>query len=158
MPVSRRLVYDAIATRLVTVGNAAGYYGQLGRPLTLTPPSGWVPDPVVKDEASGDMRVTPYFVVFPGAGTDVGDQPLCATDGGLGLDWFVTVAGGDVDDVLALLDRVDAALLGWAPTVTGHVFDLATRFPGSRSPIIPDRTVTPERLFARPQYALSANS
>lgn len=159
VPVSRRLVYNQVAARLVGVTNAIGYYGQVGRPLTLPdPPPGWVADPVVKDEETSDLRVQPYFVLFPGAGGDGPDQPLCDTDGALTLDWFVTVAGGDVDDVLALLDRVDARLLRWAPTVAGHGFGQVTRFPASSAPILPDRTLKPERLFARPQYQLVATT
>lgn len=158
MPVSRRLTYDQVAARMVGVTNALGYFGQVGRALTLPAPVGWVPDPVVKDEANGDLRVKPYFVLFPGAGADGPDQPLCDTDGALALDWYVTVAGADIDDVLDLLDRVDNRILRWAPVVAGHAFGQVTRFPASRSPVLADTTVSPPRLFARPQYQLIATT
>lgn len=156
MPVSRRLVFGAIATRLTAVTNATGYYGQVGRPLTLPAPTGWVADPPVKEAT--DPHVKPYFVLYPGPGVDGPDTPLVGLDDGLGLDFDVRAAAGDIDDLLALIDRLDAQLVGWIPVVAGTVLGRIGRFPGYRPPLLPDKTVSPERQFAPLKYVLNATT
>lgn len=156
MPVSRRLAFGAIATRLSTVTNATGYYGQIGRPIILPAPAGWVADPPVK--SADDPRVRPYYVLYPGSGGDGPDRPVLGLDDGLSLPWDVTAAGGDVDDVLALIDRIDAQLVGWVPAVVDVVFGRVIRLPGSRSPLLPDKAVSPERQFSRLQYVVDATT
>lgn len=155
MPVvSRRTVFSLVAIRLSTITNATGYYGQIGRPLILPAPVGWEADPPVK--SAGDPRVKPYFVLYPGAGTDGPDLQLNGIDEGLNLSWQITAAGGDVEDVLALIDRLDARLIGWVPTDLGTGFSPVGRLLGYRPPLLPDKTVSPERLFAPLQYQLTA--
>jgi hypothetical protein len=156
-PVSRRTIFGLIATRLLTVTNAYGYYGRIGRALIEPAPVGWVPDPPVKDPED-DPRVQPYFVLYPGAGGDGPDAPLSGVDDGLDLAWQITAAGGDVEDVLALIDRLDAQLIGWYPTVTGLSFGRVMRLPGTRPQLLPDKTVSPERTFAPLQYVLTATN
>lgn len=154
--VSRRTVFGLIATRLTGVTHAQGYYGRVGRPLTMPAPVGWLAEPPAK--STDDPTVQPYFVVYPGAGTDGPDLPLTGPDGGLGLDWGVTAAGGDVEDVLALVDRIDALLIGWQPATAGVSFGLVGRLPGTRPPVLPDRNVNPERVFVPLQYSLTATT
>jgi len=155
-PVSRRIIYGLIAQRLTAVTNAYGYYGQIGRPLVHNLP---VPaDPIVKDPTNGNLQVQPYFVLYPGAGGDGPDQPLCDTDDALSLDWRVTAVGGDVEDVLALIDRMDGLLIGWTPVSSGLGFGRVGRLPGTSAPVLPDTTVKPPRQFAPLQYALVATN
>lgn len=156
MPVSRRLVFGTIATRLSTISNATGYYGRVGRPIVLPAPTGWTADPQPK--SAQDPTIRPYFVLYPGAGDDGPDQQLGDLDEGIDLPWRVTVAGGDPDDVLALADRVDARLLGWVPTLAGHVFGRVTRLPGTQAPLLPDTTISPGRVFVPLQYSVTATS
>lgn len=153
-PVSRRTVYGLFAQRLVAVTNAHGYYGQIGRPLVHNLPT--PPDPIVKDPTTGDLRVQPYFVLYPGAGTDGPDEPLCDTDDALTLDPRITAAAGDVEDLLALIDRLDGLLTGWTPTAAGLACGRVGRLPGSSAPVLTDNTVKPPRQFAQLQYALVA--
>lgn len=156
MPISRRLLFGTIATRLVGITNATGYYGQVGRPLTVPAPAGWVADPPVK--ADNDPRVKPYFVLYPGPGVDGPDSPLVGLDEGLGLDFDVRTAAGDVDDLLALVDRIEARLVGWVPVLAGVVCGPVGRFPGYRPPFLPDKTVSPERQFTPLKYVLTVTT
>lgn len=155
--VSRRLLFGAIATRLITVTNAIGYYGQIGRPLTSPAPDGWAADPPPKSDT--DLRVKPYFILFPGPGTDGPDTDLgdCAVDGLFSLQ--VTVAGGDIEDVLALVDRVSTALRRWAPAVSGLVCG-PLRYPDGYSPgpVLVDREQTPPRLYVPLPFQLTVTA
>jgi len=155
-PVSRRIVFGLVAIRLLGVTNAYGYYGRIGRALTDPAPAGWVPDPPPK--SADDPRVQPYFVLYPGAGGDGPDTPLVGVDDGLDLAWQITAAGGDVEDALALIDRLDALLIGWIPVSAGLSFGRVMRLPGTRPQLLPDKTVSPERTFAPLQYVLTATT
>jgi hypothetical protein len=155
-PVSRRTVFGLVATRLLAVTNAYGYYGRIGRPLTDPPPAGWVPDPPPK--SADDPQVQPYFVLYPGTGGDGPDAPLTDVDDALDLAWQVTAAGSDVEDVLALVDRLDTLLIGWIPSSAGLSFGRVGRLPGTRPQLLPDKTVSPERTFAPLQYVLTATT
>lgn len=156
MAVSRRLLANAIATRLSTVTNAVGYYGQIGRPLTIPAPGGWVADP--PEKSATDKRVKPYFVLYPGAGAPTDEQDLGMSGEDLTALVQVTVAGGDVEDVLALVDRVDAALLRWAPSIEGVVAGFLWPPTGYSPPQLIDRTVTPHRPYVPLQYQLTATT
>jgi hypothetical protein len=155
MPVSRRLLANAIATRLLTVTNATGYYGQVGRLLPGAPSHTPLDPPAKSDD---DPRVQPYFVLYPGAGAPSDEQDLALSGQDLTTTLQVTVAGGDVEDVLALVDRVDAALLRWSPAVEGAVCGFLWPPTGYQPPLLPDRTVTPHRQFVPLQYQLTANT
>ena len=156
MPVDRRLLYGTIATRLSVVTNATGYYGQIGRPIVLPAPVGWVADPPVK--SAQDPRVQPSYILAPGPGVDGPDTPLNDLYDGLDLDFDVRVGGGDVEDVIALVDRIDARLLGWIPAVANTALGRIGRFPGYRPPLLPDKTVSPERQFTPIKYVLTATT
>lgn len=141
-----RALGNLVATRLASVRHASGYYGQIGRPLPGreddTPP-----DPPVKDQASGDLRVRPYFVYYPGTPDNGFDEPVAgpAANGAGSAGFQVTAAGGDVEDVLALVDRINTALQGWRPR--GRLDGLIRPQPGYQPRMQVDRTHTPERLF-----------
>lgn len=150
---SRRLLYGTIAARLATVPKALGYYGQMGRPLL----DGAAPsDPPAKSE--DDPRVVPYYILEPGAGGDGPDTPVCGQGEDVTLDWRVRAAGGDIDDVLDMIDRLDAVLLGWVPTLSGVVCGPVRRYPGVRPPLLTDDTVRPPRLFMPLQYTVTATT
>lgn len=160
--ISRRLIAGAVAGRLLplTTGTAAaaGYLGQVGRGLDGT--LGGEPQP----KSKSDQRVRPYFIVFPGAGTpgpenDVGDSLI-----DLATAFQVTVAGGDIDDVLALTDRVHELLFRWAPGVLGTAPDFFTAGPlrvppgYDPGPVRTDTGVKPQRLYVPLQYVLTAHT
>lgn len=160
--ISRRLLANTVAARLVGVTNATGYYGQIGRPLTMAAPAGWTADPQPKNAT--DARVKPYFVVYPGAGgqgpdPDAADQAVDLTQG-----FRVTAAAGDVEDLLALIDRIEARLLHWTPDLGAagegiHVGYLR-RPPGvpDTAPILTDTQFNPHRLYTPLQYQLTATT
>lgn len=151
-PVSRRLVVGAIAARLQTVTNATGYYGQVGR--LLTGQTGHEPE----TKSATDLRIQPYFVLFPGAGNDGPDPDLGDCNVDLTLAVQVTAVAGDIEDLLALVDRVDAVLHRWSPIIPAHVSGRMERPPGFAPPVLPDRAYAPERLFVPLQYVLTTTA
>lgn len=155
MPISRRLLANEIAARLATVTHATGYYGQIGRPLPgleeATPA-----DPPVK--SATDPRVKPYFVLYPGAGAPTDEQDLTWSGDDLTALVQITAAGGDVEDVLALVDRIDAALLRWSPVLAGIVCGFLWPPLGYQPPQLTDRNVSPPRPYVPLQYQLTATT
>lgn len=156
MPVSRRLVANAIATRLLEVSHATRYYGAIGRPLPGQPAES---APTVPPQKSAtDERVAPYLIYFPGGGTPGPEQDLADTHADLEAVHQVTAVAGDVEDLLALVDRIDAALHRWRPVVAGHVCGPLKPPPGFDVGFVTDRTVTPHRVYMPLQYQLSATT
>lgn len=160
--ISRRLLASAVAARLLGVTNATGYYGQIGRLLPGAPDTTPL-DPQPK--SATDPRVRPYFVLYPGAGgqgpdPDAGDSAIDLTQ-----PFRVTAAAGDIDDLLALIDRIDARLLHWTPDLGSpagdgiHVGPLR-RPPGvpATAPVLTDTQHTPVRLYTPLQYQLTATT
>lgn len=155
MPVSRRLLHHAIAARLLaTATTGVGYYTLVGRAL---PGSGPVPsDPPAK--SSSDPRVVPYYVLAPGAGGTTTDLDVGGRHEGIDIPVAVTVAAGDPDDLLALVDRIDAALHGWRPAGTGWLAGPLRRPPGYEAPVLVDDTVSPERPYVPLQYVTTVHT
>ena len=158
---SARLVAGQVAARLTSVANATGYYGQIGRPLpgqSLVAQGDTIP-PSPQPKSSTDQRVRPYFVAYPGAlgeGPDT-DLALCAVDGTLPLS--ITAAGGDVDDVLALIDRIEGALYRWTPTVPGLVCGPVEHPLGyTGAGLLVDRDISPHRVYAVLPYRLTVTT
>lgn len=153
---SRRLIFGAVAAQIAPVTNATGYYGQIGRAIVLPAPAGWLPDPPPK--SVDDPRVKPYYLLYPGAGGDGPDTPVTGGDDGLTIGFGIQVAGGDADDVEALVDRLEARVLGWIPTVAGIVFGPIRRQPGYQPQMQTDDTKQPERLYVPLRYVLTATT
>ena len=153
MPISSRAVFNAIAVRCGTVPYATAYYGAVGRPV----PGAAVPaDPPTK--SSIDLRTAPYLVVFPSSPAAGPDEALCDDLLGSGrLTVQVTCVAGDVEDLLALIDRVDAALCGWTPVVVGVLCGRLRRPEGFNPPVLTDRAFSPERLYAPLQFQFTAH-
>jgi hypothetical protein len=152
---SRRLLGGAVAARLATMSlTTVGYYGAIGRPLVQPTPSGWVPDPPAKTDGSG--HVQPYFVLYPGGGGDGPDADLADTATDLTDLYRITAAAGDVDDLMALVDRIDALLNRWTPTVTGVVCGQLKPPAGYSAPLLYDPQFTPNRPYVPLQYQLTA--
>lgn len=157
MAISRRALLNAVGTRLVAVTNATGYVGQIGAMYGLPGITGTPADPPPK--SSSDPRIRPYFILEPGAGAPTGEADIadCYVD----LDWPFTVraVAGDPNDLLALIDRIDALLWRWSP---GQVGDAHTgrvlHQPGYMPPVIPDTNQTPHRHFSPLQYRLTAHT
>lgn len=152
--ISRRDLARAVGTRLLDVTNATGYYGQIGAKNALTEGDAAPATPPTK--SATDLRVAPYFILEPGVGrpgdeVDMGDTLV-------DIDQPITVraAAGDVDDLLALIERIDACLFRWAPTVDGLQCGPLRYPPGYEPPLLPDMTVQPSRLFSPLQYVLRA--
>lgn len=157
--VSRRDLAHAVARHLLGVDDAVGYYGQVGWPLPDAPPD-TPTDPPAKSPK--DPRVAAYFVLYPGAGgqgpdPDAADQAIDLT-----MPFDITAAGGDREDVLALIDRLDAHLLSWTPDIgrddvhVGYI----RRPPGvpQNVPVLLDTQFQPVRHYARLQYQLTATT
>lgn len=164
--ISRRLLANAVAARLAGVTNAAGYYGKVGNPLPsqlLVSAGGTVPDDPQPKSAT-DARVRPYFVLYPGAGgqgpdPDAADQAVDLTQ-----PFRITAAAGDVEDLLALVDRLEARLLHWTPDLgaagAGVHIGYLRRPPGvpDTAPVLTDTQFSPHRLYTPLQYQLTATT
>ncbi len=140
---------NAVAAQLAAMTpTTIGYYGRIGRPIVEGTPV----DPPAKGPL--DPTVQPYYVVYPGTGEDGPDLSLCrTTPDGTTITLRITAAAGDPEDFLALVDRIDARLLGWTPVLAGHPFPgPVKRLPGSAAPMLNDATVSPPRLYALLQY------
>lgn len=140
---------NAVAVRLSGMTPAAfGYYGTIGRPIAVGDPV----DPPAK--GPHDPRVQPYYVLYPGTGSDGPDQSLCrTTPDGTTITLRITAAAGDVEDFLALVDRINGQLLGWAPLLADHPFTgPVKRLPGYEAPMLNDASMSPPRLYALLQY------
>lgn len=140
---------NALAARLSGMTPATvGYYGSVGRPILPTDPV----DPPAKGPL--DPRVQPYYVLYPGTGTDGPDPALCqTTPDGTTITVRITAAAGDVEDFLALVDRINGLLLGWTPVLTGHPFPgQVRRLPGYEAPMLNDASMSPPRQYALLQY------
>lgn len=146
--VSRAAVSDAVAARLALVSGATGYYGQIGRTL-----DGRLDvDPPTKTDGTG--RVRPYFIFFPPAGARGDQLDLAGTDPDMTWLCQITAAAGDVADLNALVDRIDATLGRWTPDVPGHRCGPLHPPPGlDLGPVRADQTVQPPRLFLPLQYS-----
>lgn len=155
MPVSRRLVANAVASRLLGVTNATGYYGQIGRPLPGAPANTQTePQP----KSTTDPRVAPYFILYPGAGGQGPDPDAADQADDLTILFRITAAAGDIEDLLALTDRIHARLHRWAPTLDGLAVGYLHRPPGvpDTAPVLTDTQHTPHRLYTPLQYQLTA--
>lgn len=153
MAISRRLLANAIAARLAGVTNAVGYYGQVGRTLAGT--LGVDPQP----KSATDQRVKPYFILFPSAGQPGPDPDLGDCNVDLTQPFQITVAGGDMEDVLALADRVDGRIFRWIPTLSGAVCGPVKPPEGfTAPPVLTDKNFTPNRLYVPLLYQLTATT
>jgi hypothetical protein len=133
--ISRKALSDAVKARAATITNCVVY---LGEPTNVPNTSGFT---------------VPHIALYPGTGTPSVEQDIADT--AVDLDWLlqITVAGGYVDDVLALATRVDAAFYRWTPTVTGLVCGPLKPPAGyDPGPVRFDRDVTPHRPFLPLQY------
>lgn len=153
MPISRLALATATMQRLTdTVGHATGYYGEIGQGL----PGTTVP---AKPPADPDGRVHPYYVLYPSPGTPSGDDDLGDTHED--LDWLiqVTAAAGHLHDLVALIDRIDAALYRWRPVVDGIACTGLKPPPGfDPGTARRDTDVTPPRMYLPLQYRTLATT
>lgn len=159
--ISRRLLAGAVAARLLGVTNATGYYGQIGRLLPGAPADTPV-DPQPK--SATDARVRPYFVLYPGAGGQGPDPDAADSAVDLTQPFRVTAAAGDIDDLLALIDRLEARLLRWTPVLGAagdgiHIGPVRRPFGvPDTAPVLTDTQHSPPRLYTPLQYQLTATT
>lgn len=160
MAISRRLLLVAIATRLAAVEHATGYMGQIGAKYGLPGVAGTPEEPPTK--SGTDLRVQPYFILEPGIGRPmVGEDSLggpADTFRDVDAPYVVRAAAGDVQDLLALVDRIETALRGWVPAVAGFQCGPVVPQPGYDPPLLPDNAITPPRFFTPLQYRLTAHT
>jgi hypothetical protein len=160
MPISRRALATAVATRAVGITNATGYLGQISALTGLPGVENTPADPPTK--GNGDLRVKPYFILFPGAGEPgTEDSTAGSADTFVDLDWpiGITAAAGDIDDLLALVDRIHNRFFRWTPGTLGDVLTGHLRVPpGYRPGVLTDKTVTPYRLYVPLLFQLTAHT
>lgn len=159
--IPRRLIAVAVATRLVGVTNATGYFGQISAKNGL--PTGPTPPATPPSKSATDNRVAPYFIVEPGAGAPTGEADLGDTYVDAETLFTIRAAAGDIQDLLALIERIDARLYRWSPgvitTADGPVVCGPLRPPASYvPPLLLDQTMQPPRHFAPLQYQLTAHT
>lgn len=136
--ISRYLLLQAIKTRLETaVTNCEVYLGE----------------PTDVPRIGSTQYVVPHAALYPSPGTPSDEQDVAdtATD----LDWLfqVTLAAGFVNDLTALVTRVDDVLYRWTPAVPGLVCGPVKPPPGfDPGPLRFDRDVTPHRPYLPLQY------
>lgn len=159
--ISRRLLAGAVGARLVAITNATGYYGKVGQ-LLPGAPDGTPVEPQPK--SATDARVKPYFVLYPGAGGQGPDPDAADRAVDLTQPLQVTAAAGDVDDLLALVDRIEARLLRWTPDLGAagdgiHVGYLR-RPPGvpATTPVLTDTQHSPVRFYTPLQYQITVTT
>lgn len=161
--ISRRLLLVSIGTRLATVSNATGYVGQIGAKNGLPGVTSTPNDPPVKVPGT-DLRVKPYFILEPGVGRPLPGEESAGgpvdTFRDVDAPWTVRAAAGDVNDLLALVDRIDATLRGWTPDpgVAGVVAGPLAPQPGYQPPLLVDNEISPPRFFTPLQYRLIAHT
>lgn len=164
--IARRPVAAAIATRLTAVTNAVGYVGQIaalnGLPAYLGQTDTTPEKPPAKSPT--DPRVVPYFVFYPGIGGPTDETDLGDTSVDIDYSCAVTAAAGDVDDLLALVDRITAALWRWAPAdlppVGGRRLVAGPlRFPPGFVPqLLVDTQFAPVRHYARLEFVTTVHT
>lgn len=155
MGVDLRLLANATAIRIAGVPNLTVYYGQVGRRVPGDEVTPLDPPP----KSPTDPRVKPYAVLFPGLATPTDELDLADTlvDGDFPIQ--VTVAAGDIEDLLAAVTRVHDRLYRWVPAVPGHVcgpFRPPTGFRLDRHLV--DQAFTPNRLYMPLQYQLTVTT
>ena len=92
----------------------AAVHARLG--VTLGTRNAFIGEPIATHDSDG--RAHPYAALYPSPGWQHGIHLAREIDQAL-LAFQVTAAGGDVDRALRAIDRVRAALTGWAPDVPG---------------------------------------
>lgn len=144
--VPRKTLGDLAEARLKTLSGVTVYRGEVpGEPPVIQ--SGGRPD------ASG--RVAPYVVLWPGAGRPSAEQD--AADSRADLEWpfQLTCVAGYSADCERLVDRVDALIYRWAPTLAGFGFGSCKPPLGfDPGPIRKDEQVKPPRFYLPLQYVL----
>lgn len=165
MPISRRQLTLAVAERAAGVTNATGYLGKVGALYGLPGVTSTPDDPPTK--SATDLRVKPYYVLFPSAGTpdtdDGGERSAAGPyDEFVDLDWPVqiTAVAGDLQDLLALVDRVHARFYRWTPSgLPDGVRCGPFGVPDGWNPgVLTDTQFTPHRLYLPLRYQLTAHT
>lgn len=147
--IARLPLLFAFAARLDAIGGLGVYRAEVpGKPPVKVTDS--APD------ASG--RVAPYVVIYPSPGTPTrGGHDLA--DSHEDLDWLVQliVAAGYLEDLLHAVDRIDAQLHMWAPTISGISCNGLRPPPGyDPGPSRRNDAVDPPRHWLPLQYRLTA--
>lgn len=152
-----RLVANSIGIRLTGVGNATGYYGEIGRAL---PGSTGVTPQTPPTKSDTDLRVKPYFLYTPALRSPGPDPTLGGCDTGGLFRFSITAVGGDVDDLLALVDRIENRLLRWVPGGIAPVVAGPVTHPLGYQASLPltDRGVTPHRYFTAIPFEVAATT
>ena len=128
----------------------AGYFeavvAQVGQPTPVGTVDAFLGEPTVRLDKDG--RARPYAAVYPGPGWLHGAS-LNRDSDTVTVTFQVTAAGGDIARYGRAVDRVRAALTGWAPTVPGLACGPLTE-PESYDPgpARIDKDVMPSRTWA----------
>jgi hypothetical protein len=105
------------------------------------------------------MRVKPYFVLYPSSGGPGPDADLGDCNVDVTLPLAITAAAGDVEDLLALVDRIVDRILRWTPTVAGVVCGRIEFPPGYvPGPLLIDDGFKPARLYVRLPFQITATT
>lgn len=155
-----RLLARAVGARLAGVESATGYYAQIGRPL---PTVEWPKDDPQRlgplQKSTTDQRVRPYFLYTPAVQGPGPDPTVSGCDTGTVLRFTITAVGGEIDDLIAVVDRIESRLHRWTPVVSGHICGHVTHPLGYQpSTVITDRDVTPHRLFTAIPFEVAATT
>jgi len=153
--IPRRVVTDALVTRLETIPNLTVYLRRVGfvRGVTDAPGGQEVPPPTV---SVTDRRVRPYVVVYPTAGMNAHPRLDYAVPG-LVWDVQLTCVAGDESAIDPVVDLVTGCLDGWRPVFPGP-YDQVVNGPFAAvpgydpGPVRRDDDVTPARFWTPLEY------
>lgn len=159
--VALRDLLAVVTDRAKGITNATGYVGQIsamaGLPGVDTPA-----DPPLKTD--GTRRVRPYFVIFPGIGGPGDEDRLDDAVHDLAWPLQINAVAGDVNDLLALVDRVTDRFHRWSPGVLagphGPVVVGPFRVPDGYVPqqLTDEIDGQPDRLYVPLQYRATAHT
>jgi hypothetical protein len=138
-------ISDAVEARLNTLTGVTVYRSE----VATTPPT----------VANSGGRVAPYVVLYPAATTPTDDLDLADTTSDCSYAMQLTCVAGYSPDCEYLVDRVQALIFRWAPTVAGVAFASFRPPVGYQSgPVRRDQDVSPPRFWVPLQFVIPATT
>lgn len=150
--VSRRVVTDALITRLRQLGDVTVYRAHVpDRPPIMS-------DAVGAPDTLG--RIAPYVVVYPSAGSpDPGDADLADCHVDLAYTCQTTLAAGSAEDLDHLVDRLVPHIFRWTPDLPDVNTSGFRPIPGfDPGPHRRDDSIDPPRWWTPLQWRLIATT
>jgi len=140
MAISRRVLANTVATRLATLTGVTNYRAEVDE----TPPT-------ISDE---DLRVRPYTVLYPSAGSPGLEEDLEGRDVDLVWTFQISCVAGNSTDADNLIDRVTALFEHWFITVDTGLTGGRCKQLNDPGPNRCDKAETPPRFWSPLVYGV----